>query len=83
MFNCTIGYCDNISKHYLCYHGKPEPPVIDTDKDNRKLNGFFFCNGTTKCLKIKKPFSCDRYCPNITTNSINVYILQVIEIERE
>ena len=58
----------------LC-HDKPDGINIDAEKDNMKLNGFFHCTNS-RCTKIKKAFSCDRYCPKILTNGINVFLMQ-------
>lgn len=63
-----------MSELYLCHHKADGGVVIDAEKDNLKLNGFFECVNS-KCTKIKKAFSCDRYCPKITT-AVNVLIMQ-------
>ena len=63
-----------MSELYLCHH-KADGVVVDAEKDNLKLNGFFECVNS-KCIKIKKPFSCDRYCQKITTTAVNVMIMQ-------
>lgn len=60
--------------YYLCYH-HADGVTIDAERDNMKLNGFFECL-KSRCVKIKKPFSCDRYCPKITTTAVNVLIMQ-------
>lgn len=64
-----------MSELYLCHHKADGGVVIDAEKDNLKLNGFFECVNS-KCTKIKKAFSCDRYCPKITTTAVNVLITQ-------
>lgn len=63
-----------MSELYLCHH-RAEGAAIDAEKDNLKLNGFFEC-ANSRCVKIKRPFSCDRYCPKITTTAVNVMIMQ-------
>lgn len=63
-----------MSELYLCHH-KADGVVIDAEKDNLKLNGFFECINS-RCIKIKRPFSCDRYCPKITTTAVNVLIME-------
>lgn len=68
-----LGHCYNMSDLYLCHH-KADGIKIDAEKDNLKLNGFFECT-KSKCTKIKRPFTCDRYCPKITTEGFNVYIM--------
>ncbi|XP_072753814.1 tipE homolog 4 phospholipid transfer protein [Anoplolepis gracilipes] len=74
VFNCSLGHCSNMSELILC-HVKADGIVIDSEKDNMKLNGFFSCQNS-RCTKIKSAFTCDRYCPNITTSDINVYLMQ-------
>ncbi|XP_037025396.1 uncharacterized protein LOC119066835 [Bradysia coprophila] len=74
VFNCSLGHCKNMSELYLCHHKADGGVVIDAEKDNLKLNGFFECVNS-KCTKIRKAFSCDRYCPKITT-AVNVLIMQ-------
>ncbi|XP_029158925.1 uncharacterized protein LOC114931128 isoform X1 [Nylanderia fulva] len=74
VFNCSLGHCSNMSELLLC-HVKADGIVIDSEKDNMKLNGFFSCENS-RCTKIKSHFHCDRYCPNITTSDINVYLMQ-------
>ena len=66
-----------MSEFFLCHH-KADGPTINSAKDNTKLNGFFECHGV-HCTKIKKPFSCDRYCSKITTSHINVLLMHVSE----
>lgn len=68
------GHCRNMSKHYLCHH-HADGITIDAERDNMKLNGFFECE-KSRCVKIKKPFSCDRYCAKITTAAVNVLIMR-------
>lgn len=63
-----------MSKHYLCHH-HADGITIDAERDNMKLNGFFECE-KSRCVKIKKPFSCDRYCAKITTAAVNVLIMR-------
>lgn len=63
-----------MSMHYLCHH-HADGISIDAERDNMKLNGFFECK-RSKCVKIRKPFSCDRYCSKITTTAVNVLIMQ-------
>lgn len=63
-----------MSELYLCHH-KADGVVIDAEKDNLKLNGFFECTNS-RCTKIKRPFSCDRYCKKITTAAVNVLLMQ-------
>lgn len=74
VFNCSLGHCANMSELMLCHH-KADGIVIDSEKDNMKLNGFFSCQNS-RCTKIKRRFSCDRYCPKIITNDINVFLMQ-------
>lgn len=63
-----------MSELYLCHH-RADGVIIDAEKDNLKLNGFFECLNS-RCTKIKKPFSCDRYCHKITTTAVNVLIME-------
>lgn len=63
-----------MSELYLCHH-RADGTAIDAEKDNLKLNGFFECVNS-RCIKIKRPFSCDRYCQKITTAAVNVMIMQ-------
>lgn len=35
---------------------------------------FFECKNS-RCTKIKRPFPCDRYCPKITTSSVNTFLM--------
>ncbi|XP_071054771.1 uncharacterized protein [Onthophagus taurus] len=72
VFNCSLGHCTNMSQVYQC-HYKADGFVVDSDKDNTKLNGFFECKGA-KCTKIKRAFSCDRYCDTIYSSLKNVII---------
>ncbi|CAG9759793.1 unnamed protein product [Ceutorhynchus assimilis] len=76
IFNCSLGHCSNLSQIYDfddC-HFKADGFTVDSDKDNAKLNGNFLCKGS-KCVKIKKPFSCDRICKDkISTELKNVFI---------
>ncbi|XP_015523126.2 uncharacterized protein LOC107226729 [Neodiprion lecontei] len=74
VFNCSLGHCANMSELMLCHH-KADGIMVDSEKDNMKLNGFFSCQHS-RCTKIKKPFSCDRYCPKITTVGVNVFLMQ-------
>nr|XP_003706361.1 PREDICTED: uncharacterized protein LOC100878008 [Megachile rotundata] len=74
VFNCSLGHCSNISELMLC-HYKADGIVVDSEKDNMKLNGFFSCQNS-RCTKIKDPFSCDRYCPNISTFDVNIFLMQ-------
>lgn len=74
VFNCSLGHCSNMSELMLC-HVKADGVAIDSEKDNMKLNGFFSCQNS-RCTKIKNTFTCDRYCPNISTSDINVYLMQ-------
>ncbi|XP_015594490.1 uncharacterized protein LOC107267381 isoform X2 [Cephus cinctus] len=74
VFNCSLGHCANMSELMLC-HYKADGIVVDSEKDNMKLNGFFSCEHS-RCTKIKRPFSCDRYCPKIPTSDSNVFIMQ-------
>lgn len=71
-FNCSKGFCDDWGTKYLC-HYKADGVTIDSDKDNAKLNGFFECKDA-RCTKIKRAFSCDRYCDEIHTTSYNMYV---------
>lgn len=73
MQKLTIGHCANFSELYVC-HYKADGITVDAEKDNMKLNGFFYCKGSN-CTRIKRAFSCDRYCPKITTSSINVFAM--------
>lgn len=63
-----------MSTYYLCHH-HADGITIDAERDNMKLNGFFECE-KSRCVKIKKPFSCDRYCHKITTLAVNVLIMR-------
>lgn len=72
VFNCSLGHCANMSEIFQCHH-KADGFVVDSDKDNTKLNGFFECKGF-RCTKIKRAFSCDRYCDIIYTSNHNVFI---------
>ncbi|KAG7201365.1 hypothetical protein KM043_004130 [Ampulex compressa] len=74
VFNCSLGHCANMSELMLCHH-KADGIVVDSEKDNVKLNGFFSCENS-RCTKIKQPFSCDRYCPKIATKDVNVFLMQ-------
>ncbi|XP_058793989.1 uncharacterized protein LOC131665844 isoform X2 [Phymastichus coffea] len=74
LFECKKGHCSNISEAMLC-HDKPDGAVVDAEKDNMKLNGNFRCINS-RCTRIKNPFHCDRYCPKISTSSINVFLMQ-------
>ncbi|KYQ47896.1 hypothetical protein ALC60_13066 [Trachymyrmex zeteki] len=74
VFNCSLGHCSNMSELMLCHH-KADGIVIDSEKDNMKLNGFFSCQHS-RCTKIKTAFTCDRYCPSINTSDVNVYLMQ-------
>ncbi|KAG8039004.1 hypothetical protein G9C98_003311 [Cotesia typhae] len=74
VFNCSLGHCANMSELVLCHH-KADGIIVDSEKDNMKLNGFFDCQNS-RCTKIKRPFSCDRYCPRINSNNSNVYLMQ-------
>ncbi|XP_071449327.1 uncharacterized protein Teh4 [Hetaerina americana] len=74
VFNCSLGHCANMSEIYLCPNATGDGPTIDSDKDNMKLNGFFDCY-KSRCTKIKRMFSCDRYCPRVTTQGVNVLLM--------
>ncbi|XP_076658051.1 tipE homolog 4 phospholipid transfer protein isoform X1 [Halictus rubicundus] len=74
VFNCSLGHCANLSELMLCHH-KADGIVVDSEKDNMKLNGFFSCQ-SSRCTKIKNPFTCDRYCPKISTSEVNVFLMQ-------
>lgn len=63
-----------MSMYYLCHH-HADGISIDAERDNMKLNGYFECI-KSKCVKIRRPFSCDRYCSKITTTAVNVLIMQ-------
>lgn len=67
------GHCRNMSQYYLCHH-HADGVTIDAERDNMKLNGYFECN-RSRCVKIKRAFTCDRYCPKITTTGVNVLIM--------
>lgn len=71
-FNCSKGHCNLMSSKYLC-HYKAEGVTIDSEKDNMKLNGFFECKDS-RCVKVKKAFTCDRYCDLINTTDINMFV---------
>ncbi|KMY97520.1 uncharacterized protein Dsimw501_GD13287 [Drosophila simulans] len=75
VFNCSTSarHCKNMSEFFLCHH-KADGLTVNSQKDNTKLNGFFECHGV-HCTKIKKPFSCDRYCSKITTTNVNTLIM--------
>ncbi|XP_054271867.1 uncharacterized protein LOC128992353 [Macrosteles quadrilineatus] len=74
VFNCSLGHCANMSLLFQC-HYKADGIVVDSDRDNLKLNGFFECH-KSRCTKIKnmRNFYCERYCNNIPTGSNNVII---------
>ncbi|XP_014242583.1 uncharacterized protein LOC106662779 [Cimex lectularius] len=72
VFNCSLGHCANMSELFLC-HNHADGIVVDSDKDNLKLNGFFECYHS-RCTKYRKNLNCDRYCSKITTTSMNVYL---------
>ncbi|KAG8338729.1 hypothetical protein J6590_000408 [Homalodisca vitripennis] len=74
VFNCSLGHCANMSELFLC-HYKADGIIVDSDKDNLKLNGFFECY-KSRCTKIKnmRNFYCERYCPRISTTANNIYI---------
>lgn len=74
VMSCSLGHCYDIGQVMLC-HYKADGVIIDSEKDNTKLNGFFECNNS-RCTKIKRPFKCDRYCSNISTSNVNVYLMQ-------
>lgn len=38
LFNCSLGHCINMSEIYQCDY-KTEALIIDSEKDNTKLNG--------------------------------------------
>lgn len=60
--------------HYLCQF-TADGITIDADRDNMKLNGFFDCK-KSRCVKLNRPPTrCDRFCPKITTASVNVLIM--------
>lgn len=73
VFNCSLGHCSNMSELMLC-HYKADGVIIDSERDNMKLNGFFSCQNS-RCTKIKNSFTCDRYCPNISTSDANVFLM--------
>lgn len=74
VFNCSLGHCANYSELYEC-HFKADGFIVDAEKDNMKLNGFFFCKGSN-CTQIKKKnFPCDRYCSKITTSLMNTFLM--------
>lgn len=54
VFNCSLGHCGNYSERFLC-HYKADGVILNTEKDNMKLNGFFECRKSF-CTKIKRPF---------------------------
>lgn len=74
VFNCSLGHCANISELMLC-HYVADGITVDAEKDNLKLNGYFSCQ-ISRCTRIRKAFSCDRYCPKISTSNINVFLMQ-------
>lgn len=74
VFHCNLGHCANFSELMLC-HTKADGIMVDTEKDNMKLNGFFSCLNS-KCMKVKSQFKCDRYCPKIVTSDMNVFLMQ-------
>uniref|UniRef100_T1HXM3 Uncharacterized protein n=2 Tax=Rhodnius prolixus TaxID=13249 RepID=T1HXM3_RHOPR len=75
VFNCSLGHCANMSEIFLC-HNHADGSLVDADKDNLKLKGFFECRHS-KCVRYEKKMpNCDRYCSKITTTSINVYLQQ-------
>ncbi|XP_067013120.2 uncharacterized protein Teh4 [Anabrus simplex] len=74
VYNCTLGHCTNMSELYQCEPKIDGGSVIDSERDNLKLNGHFVCNKSS-CIKIKQSFECDRRCPeNIPTRGKNVYL---------
>lgn len=72
VFNCSLGHCSNMSIIFTCQY-KADGLVVDNDRDNTKLNGFFECKGA-KCTKIKKSIHCDRNCDHIIRSNRNVLI---------
>ncbi|XP_033210358.1 uncharacterized protein LOC117168734 [Belonocnema kinseyi] len=74
VFNCSLGHCANISEMMLC-HYLADGVTVDAEKDNMKLNGHFSCQNS-RCTRIRKAFSCDRYCPKISTSNVNVFLMQ-------
>jgi hypothetical protein len=74
VFECKLGHCSNLSEVMLC-HDRADGAVVDAERDNMKLNGNFRCVNS-RCTRIKNAFSCDRYCPKISTSSINVFLMQ-------
>lgn len=64
-----------MSDYFYCNY-RADGPTIITIRDSTKLNGFFKCHGFY-CNKIRQPFQCDRYCPNIATQAVNVIIMHV------
>ncbi|XP_011494085.1 PREDICTED: uncharacterized protein LOC105359249 [Ceratosolen solmsi marchali] len=74
VFECKLGHCSNLSEVMLC-HDRPDGAVVDAERDNMKLNGNFRCLNS-RCTRIKTAFSCDRYCPKISTSNINVFLMQ-------
>ncbi|XP_014224009.1 uncharacterized protein LOC106650494 [Trichogramma pretiosum] len=74
VFECKLGHCSNLSEAMLC-HDRPDGAIVDADKENLKLNGNFRCNNS-RCTRIKQHFTCDRYCPKISTSNVNVFLMQ-------
>ncbi|OXU22970.1 hypothetical protein TSAR_008957 [Trichomalopsis sarcophagae] len=74
VFECKLGHCSNLSEVMQC-HDHPDGVVVDAEKDNMKLNGNFRCVNS-RCTRIKHHFSCDRYCPKMSTTGANVFLMQ-------
>lgn len=74
MTTCLLpGHCANYSELFEC-HFTADGIIVDAERDNMKLNGFFYCRGSN-CTQIKKPFPCDRYCSKITTSSMTIFVM--------
>lgn len=70
-----LGHCRNVSMYYSCQF-TADGITIDAERDNMKLNGFFDCK-RSRCVKLNKsPVRCDRFCPKVTTTSVNILIMQ-------
>ncbi|BES93736.1 Hypothetical protein NTJ_06545 [Nesidiocoris tenuis] len=72
VFSCRKGHCKDWSSMFLC-HNHADGILVDSSRDNLKLNGFFECKHS-KCLKYKTDLICDRYCVRINTTDANVFL---------
>ncbi|XP_047103357.1 uncharacterized protein LOC124722205 [Schistocerca piceifrons] len=63
-YSCKNGHCDGMSKMHECTY-KADGLVIDSERDNAKLNGYFLCK-KARCTKARN-VQCVRICPRIET----------------